>query len=405
MATTVSLILLGLSAVAVLTLAWNLARTMRLLRGPKSVSTGTRAAAEGRSLEVFVPVKDEQDHIQTCIESILQQTCEVSRIVVVNDRSTDDTPAIVQRIQDGDRRVRRVDIRELSPGCYGKPHALEQARREMPIEGEFVPFVDSDSRLEPACLGTLVDAMIERDLDWIAAAGRPELNRFWERVLIPILGAVTFAWYDPRKISDPDWPDAVGSGLMVCRRSSYEAVGGHGAVIDVYDEDSELMRIAKRTGQRIEYVLMPDLFAQRFYGTLGRTMRGLTRTLAGGVKTIPRLALTINALNLVSLMPLGLLGLLGLASVAGLRIPGAGLWLAAVLWHLVTSLALAGRVYRAARVSLAHALCHPLGAAVTIVACLRAAAMVRSGRALSWRGTTYTSDDAGSVLRRGVKSE
>ena len=71
-ATTVSFILLALYAVAVLTLAWNLARTMRLLRGQKSVSTGTRAGTEGRSLEVFVPVKDEQGHMSLGVSPIVK---------------------------------------------------------------------------------------------------------------------------------------------------------------------------------------------------------------------------------------------------------------------------------------------------------------------------------------------
>ena len=125
------------------------------------------------------------------------------------------------------------------------------------------------------------DRLIAHNLDWVAVMGEPQISKFWERLLIPILGAISFAWYDPRKISDPRWPDAIGSALMVARRSAYEAIGGHGCVIKSYDEDSEIIRIAKRAGQRVSFLLTPELFSQRHYGTLARTIHGVTRTFIG----------------------------------------------------------------------------------------------------------------------------
>ncbi len=389
-------------AAAVLSLGWNLLRTIKLLGQNRTIHAAEQAPATQPPLDVLIPVKDEQANIATCIESVLAQDHTNTRIIVVNDRSTDDTAAAVQAVQDRHPQVRRTDIEELPSGLYGKPHALHSVRAE--LGGDFIAFVDSDLKLEPPCLTALVSHLTTNQLDWLAVAGRPELTGFWERVLIPMLGAVKFAWYDPRKISDPNWPDAVGSALMICRRDSYEAIGGHGAVIDIYDEDSELMRIAKRAGQRIEYVITPQLFSQRHYGTFARTVRGLTRTLAGGLKTLRRLAMTVNAVNFISLLPFGVLFLPAVAAGLGRPILWAPLWLATAAIHLVISNTLAWLVYRTAGVGWPYALCHPLGALVMIAVSLRAARMVTSGKTLAWRGTTYTADADAPVLRRGSRT-
>ena len=213
--------------------------------------------------------------------------------------------------------------------------------------------------------------------------------KFWERLVIPIFGAVAFAWYDPRKISDPKWPDAIGSAFMICRRDAYEAIGGHGAVIDIYDEDSELIRIVKRAGQKVSFVLTPELFTQRHYGTLAATIRGLTRTCIGGIKTLPRLLFTINALNFVSLMPFCLLLGLGLATWLGAAIPFMSYWLGTTITHAVIAFGLAWLVFSTAGARRRYALLHPLGAVVMMGICARAARELRRGGRITWRGTTY----------------
>jgi hypothetical protein len=249
--------------------------------------------------------------------------------------------------------------------------------------------VDSDLRLEPACLPTLVNHLTDHGLDWVAAMGAPQLSLFWERLLVPLTGAVTFAWFDPRKTSDPAWPDAIGSGLMVCRRDSYEAVGGHGAVINVYDEDSELMRIAKRLGQKVSFVLTPELYTQRHYGTLAASLRGMTRTFVGGLKSVPRLLLTINAFSFVSLLPVFLFVMLGLAAALDWPVPWAPLWWAAAGLHLIAATALAWLVYHTAGVNRCLAGLHPLGCAILIAVCIRAIVHLLRGERIAWRGTRY----------------
>ncbi len=384
----ISWLLLAAYAGGVASLGHHLWRTVRLLREQRAGPPSAEPSGDWPSLDVLIPVKDEAAHIARCVESVLAQDYPNLRITVVNDRSTDGTDRVVQAIQDHHPALRRVDIADLPEGCYGKPHALHQVAQA--LQGECVAFVDSDLRLRPDCLRTLVAHLRENRLDWVATMGGPKVRRFWERVIVPLFGAVAFAWYDPRKISDPDWPDAIGSALMVCRRDAYAAIGGHGAVLRTYDEDSELIRVAKRAGQRVSFVLASELFVQRHYGGLHRTVQGLTRTCIGGIKTIPRLLFTAFAINFVALLPYQVAAVVGGLALAGVAVPRGGWWLGLAGVHAALGMALAGLVYGEARLSRAHALLHPLGAKALIYICFRAIGQILRGTPITWRGTTYT---------------
>jgi chlorobactene glucosyltransferase len=376
-----------LYAFGVLRLVWNLFRTRQLIGSQAVLSTPGIGGENRPSLDIVIPVKDEEDHIGLCLESVLAQDYPNKRVIVVNDRSTDGTVAAVEAIQRRHPELRRIDITELPDGQFGKPSALHAAAPE--LRGELVAFVDSDFQLRPRCLTAVVDHLLAQKNDWVAVMGQPELTMFWERLLIPLLGAVTYAWFDPRKIADPKWDDAIGSGFILVRRAAYQAIGGHGAVVRAYDEDSAIMRIAKRAGHRIAYLLAPELFTLRMYGGLGRTVKGITRTFIGGLRTVPRFLMTMNGLNFVSLMPIGNLVTFGLAAVWQVPIPWLGLWLGVSALHLLVSTALAWTVYAQAGIPGRFALLHPLGAVVLSGICTRAMKQMRRGEGITWRGTSY----------------
>ncbi len=340
------------------------------------------------TLDVLIPVKDEEHNIGACIESVLRQGYPNIRIIVVNDRSTDGTVAAVEAIQARHPEVSRFDVKELPAGFYGKPHALSNVLDQ--LRGDYVAFVDSDMQLSPTCLRTLVHQVDTHQVDCLAAVGAPDLRFFWERLLVPAFGAVIFAWYDPRKINDPNWPNAMGSGLMVVRRTAYEAIGGHRAVIRIYDEDSELVRIAKRAGQKISFVLTPDLFNQRHYTTLARTFRGITRTFIGGIKTIPRLIWTICGIGFVCALPFLVPAMVWIGAERGWPIHETlPFWLSGAAIHLITSTGLSLTLYGSAGALRRYAPLFPLAGAVLTAVCIRAIAHLWRHEAIAWRGTSY----------------
>ncbi|MEK6643590.1 MAG: glycosyltransferase family 2 protein [Planctomycetota bacterium] len=377
-----------LYGLGLLSLCQNIWRTMQLVEEQPAFDMRP-SAGDGQTprIDVVIPVKDEEAHVASCIEAALAQDYPDFQVIVVNDRSTDGTGRVVSAIADREPRVKYVEIKELPAGLYGKPHAISQITSS--LSGEIVFFMDSDLRVQPNCFRAIVRHLQASKLDWLAVMGAPDLTMFWERLLVPLFGAVAYAWYDPRAISDPNSDVAIGSMFMVARRSSYHTIGGHEAVIRAYDEDSALLRLAKKAGQRVSYVLAPQLYTVRFYGNLKKTILGMTRTCVGGIKTLPRMMITLGAINFVALQPVEILGGLGIARACGVSVPWATVWAGMAVVHFGLSALLCRLIYDRARTNRWLSLLHPLGAVLVLAVCLRATRSMIRGGPITWRGTTY----------------
>src|SRR3954469_15619768 len=81
-------------------------------------------------VSAIIPAKDEQGTLGECLDSVRAQGYPNLEILVVDDRSTDQTAAIARQIAASDPRVRILSIDDLPPGWTGKTHALQCAAAE-----------------------------------------------------------------------------------------------------------------------------------------------------------------------------------------------------------------------------------------------------------------------------------
>ncbi|HPF38885.1 MAG TPA: glycosyltransferase [Phycisphaerae bacterium] len=341
------------------------------------------------SVTVVVPFKDEGPLIASCLESVLKQDYPNLHVLAVNDRSGDGGGDVVRRLCESYPALRLREIEELPGDMFGKPHALHAATEG--IDSDYIVFLDSDFRMAPGCVRALVRQFLKQDVDWLAVMARPDLTTAWERMLVPMFGAMVYAWRDPAKIADPASDDALGSGFMIVRREAYEAIGRHESVVRSYDEDSELLRVAKRANQRVAYIMAPRIASVRFYGGFGALVRGLTRTLIGGLKSLWQFALTIIGVQFVSLTPIGVMIGVGIAVAMGATGLLTGLFTALALVHIGMSIYLGVSVYRISGVHAVYCFLQPIAACVMTVIVIRAAILRMRKRSVSWRGTRYES--------------
>lgn len=114
-------------------------------------------------ISIIIPAYNAQNHIGSCMKSVIDQTNPNIEIVVVNDGSTDDTEEIVQGFASNDPRIKIIS----------KPNAgLPQARKtgvEYSI-GKYICFVDSDDWIEPDYCLNLYAAITSTNAD-IATCG------------------------------------------------------------------------------------------------------------------------------------------------------------------------------------------------------------------------------------------
>lgn len=102
-------------------------------------------------------------YLRQCVDSVLAQTFTDFELLLVDDGSTDASPAICDSYAAADPRVRV--IHKPNTGVADTRNVAVAAAR-----GRFVGFVDSDDWIAPAMYATLYNAITEHDAD-IAVCG------------------------------------------------------------------------------------------------------------------------------------------------------------------------------------------------------------------------------------------
>ena len=95
--------------------------------------------------------------------SVLSQNVDRLELVVVDDCSSDDTPAVLDRLTSQDRRVRVVRTEQPSGPCVARNRGLQVA------EGELVAFCDDDDAWLPG-VGRVVVDFLDVNRDVVAAS-------------------------------------------------------------------------------------------------------------------------------------------------------------------------------------------------------------------------------------------
>ncbi|MBI4717234.1 MAG: glycosyltransferase [Planctomycetes bacterium] len=341
---------------------------------------------------VLVAAKDEEANIEPCVASLLQQDYPNLELIAIDDRSTDQTPAILQRFQDraGDR-LRVVTIASLPQSWFGKNHAMHQGVAVS--RGEWLCFTDADCRrFSPRAVSTAVREAVERDVDFLSITPVLETTNAWEKITQPVCTVVLMLWFLPEHVNNPARPHAYANGaFMLMRRSCYDAIGGHEAVRTHLNEDIALARRAKQRGFRLRVVENEDLYRTRMYRGKREAFRGWSRIFYGCLETPPKLAVAALMLIVFTLGP----WLSFLAALTGWLVAEAsgGLsWkLALGVWGtvLVAMQATLWRVFGIMKVHRGWSLCFVGGAVMVLGMLCNAMLKAVGATGTTWRGTTY----------------
>jgi chlorobactene glucosyltransferase len=255
-------------------------------------------------LSVIVAARNESACIETCVRSLFHQDYPGLEVVTVNDRSSDDTSEILDRLarEFGDR-LQVVHVTALPSGWFGKPHAMDSGLKR--AAGSMVCFTDADCEfLDPAALRTSVMEMRRRELDFLSIAARYTMNSLRECLAVPCCAEALLIWLRPERVSDPNWPDAFANGAFILvARERFESAGGWGAVRSKISEDLELARVLKRAGLRLAVVQGDGFYQTGSYPTFRESWNGWSRIFKGALSPV-QLTVTFTRMLLLFALPL-----------------------------------------------------------------------------------------------------
>lgn len=350
-------------------------------RKPRAfVATG--GDAELPLISVLVPARDEEANIEACIRSLLSLNYPNLEVIALDDRSSDDTYAILCRLRDQDYRLRVLVGADPPPGWYGKPNACWQMAQA--AQGEFLLLTDADCTFAPDALLLALGAMQTHRADVISLVPDLRCQGFWERLLIPIQYFIIYAFLPTPLIrgSRHPWFAAANGAFLFLKRETYFAVDGHRAVKQQLAEDVKFAQHVKRRGRTLWYGDGSRTYAVRMYEGLPVLWAGFSKNLFPAFsKNLPLLAGVLGMLAGMFVLP-PFFAVYGLA----LGRTWAAFPLAAYLILAAVRLAL---TVRFGRDSAGYALLNPLAWGMVIGIGINSAYRALSRHGSEWKGRIY----------------
>ncbi len=328
------------------------------------------------ALSIVVAAKDEAERVEEALNSLLCLDYPEFEVIFIDDRSSDGTSEIAQRLQDEHPQRERLKViinRELPEGWLGKVHALHLGVKA--ARHPLVLLTDADVTYSPLALRRAVTAQQVLGADHLPVAPRFEVSGFWEPVLVAYFFVLFTARFQPSTVHrKKDRFVGVGAFNLVTRECLERLEYLEPLKLQVVD-DIHLGRMVKARGCRQFALLGQDELSVHWFSGLNGVVRGLEKNAYAGLDYhFP----TAVAAAVFSAAPFWTILLL--------------FWKAGWSWALVWYLFQIGLGTLAAigtGVGAWTGAAFPLAGLVLAYTMLRSAILAESRQAIVWRGTRY----------------
>jgi glycosyltransferase involved in cell wall biosynthesis len=348
-----------------------------------------REPASNPRVSIIVPARNEEEDIEASLRTLLALDYDSYEVIAVNDRSTDRTGEILERVARQTAvhsRLRVIHHRELPAGWLGKTHAMWTAATQ--ATGDWLLFTDADVLFKPDSVRrALAYAEAER-ADHVVVFPQMIMKRPGEYMMIAFFQTMFVFGHRPWKVADPKTKDHMGVGAFnLIRRSVYEAVGTYEALRMEVLDDMKLGKVVKNAGFAQRNVFGADLISIRW----ARGAKGVVENLTKNFFAVLSFQWWRTLISAFGLAFLNLMPFLGVCLAHGWeRVPYAIALLSMFLIYV-------GMSWRS-RVPAYYFALHPVSTALFVYTLLRSMFHTLRNDGIVWRGTKYPLEE----LRKGM---
>jgi glycosyltransferase involved in cell wall biosynthesis len=370
---TILLVLAAITTIAVFITAVIFVRGARSL--PDLEQSPVRTS--GPLVSVIFAAKDEGPNIEQALASMLAQSYEKVEVIAVDDRSTDDTGEVLERMAARDGRIRVLHVTDLPQGWLGKNNALH--RGASVATGEFLLFTDADVVFDRDAIARAVPFMEAKGIDHLTLGPQLDSPSPLLELVVTYFTLGFFLLFKPWLVSDPSRPEHIGIGAFnLIRGSTYRGFGGHSRIALRPDDDIKLGRLVKLSGGRQMIAGGIGVIRVAWYPSVMELVRGLRKNTFAGMRYSVSIAIAAVIMQIVvNSWPF----------IAVFVTTGATRWLnlatslILILLLVAISAGLRGRVWIAVG--------YPIAAAVFVYILLDSTWRTLRRGGIEWRGTFY----------------
>lgn len=249
---------------------------------------------ESLKLSILIPARNEETVIETVTRSACNQDYKNFEVIVVDDKSEDNTAEILNRLhQEFPDRLKVLEGTEKPDSWLGKPwacHTLSEA-----ATGDLYMFIDADTELSKDIAGKVVAQFNSEDIGMITLWPQQILKTYSENMILPLvyfalltLLPVQYVHRKPRwmptflyKSLSPLFAAACGQ-CIAFRKESYKKIDGHKSVKSEIVEDVALAKAVKRQGIRMRMFSGINSIRCRMYTNEKEIFQGFRKNFLAG---------------------------------------------------------------------------------------------------------------------------
>jgi glycosyltransferase involved in cell wall biosynthesis len=372
-------------------------------RNPVSPSGNPRVS-------IIVPARNEEASIEQALKTLLALDYDNYEVIAVNDRSTDRTGEIMERLAQQNeeetrkeagappfapfegwesqksRSLRVIHHTDLPPNWLGKTHAMWTAANQ--ATGDWILFTDADVLFKPDSLRRALAYAEAEPADHVVLFPRMIMKRPGEYMMIAFFQTMFMFGHRPWKVADPSTDDHMGVGAFnLVRRKVYDAVGTYEALRMEVLDDMKLGKVVKNSGFRQRNIFGGDLISIRW----ARGAMGVVNNLTKNFFAVLSFQWWRTLISAFGLAFLNYGPFLGVCLAHGwARLPYA-IALASMFAIYI------GMSWRTA-VPPYYFLLHPVSTTLFIYSLMRSMILTLWNDGITWRGTKYPLEE----LRKGM---
>ncbi|MFI5378457.1 MAG: glycosyltransferase, partial [Tepidisphaerales bacterium] len=219
--------------------------------------------------------------------TICAQDYPALRVLLVNDQSDDDSPAVLAKLEAEHANLRVVDGTPRPAGWCGKPWAVKQAadRADTP----WLCFTDADIFFHPLAVRQAMRLAQHGGYDMVSLFPTLIFSSGIEKIGMAGLMTIIALIFPPGKANDPRSKVALAAGgFILIRREAYDKIGGHEAVKAEIIEDVNLAKKLKESGAKTHSRLSHDLVRTQMYEDFNDMWEGMSKNAYAGMEYQPR---------------------------------------------------------------------------------------------------------------------
>jgi glycosyltransferase involved in cell wall biosynthesis len=361
-------------------------------RMDEELTTPHATADKWPSLSIIIPACNEAEHIEPAMKSVLAQDYPNLQVIGADDRSTDATGEILDRLAKTDARLQVLHIRSLPRGWLGKVNAMHQGVQR--ATGEWLLFTDADVHYHPGALRRALAYATRNGVDHLALVPRVIINSFWLEVAVRAFGLLLLLSAQAAKVNIPNSKTPFGIGAFnLVRADLFDKTPGFEWLRLEPGDDYGLGLMINEAGGATRLAFANKDLSMKWYENVGAMFKGLEKNMFGPGAHYKWWRMLVAVFALWALLAAPCVALIaGIIAHSWIMLGAA---FVAMAFHVVFSFS-AILETRSETLSL---LLFPLGVLMFTAMVLRSGLKCLQNGGIDWRGTHYSIDE----LRAGQR--